>query len=213
MTGMLMMMPTTRRNGLAALGLLLGGCSVIPERPNVPVRRYALAPRRPQQRPRRANGPVLQLRSLTGVPGLQDLGLRRARPDGGYDIAAYEEWLAPAADLAEPALRAWLLDSGLFSAVVGPGSRAESSLVLEAQLTVLEAAPFAGEARAGIAGLLLRDERLSMRVLSPLEVRSTAPLATDAAPPAQAAAMEAALGDVFGRLEAAISRAMSARSR
>jgi hypothetical protein len=151
---------------------------------------------------------VLLLRSLRGVPGLQELGLRQARADGGYDFAPYEEWIAPPADLAEPALRAWLLDSGLFSAVVAPGSRAEASLVLEAQLTALEAAPAAGRARAALAGVLLREERLSARILAPFEVSGTAPLAANAGAPAQAAAMEAALGEAFAGLEQAVARAI-----
>jgi ABC-type uncharacterized transport system auxiliary subunit len=199
---------TTRRHAMALLPLLLAGCSVFPDRPNVPVRRYGLAPRRPESRQPRRGGPVLLLRSLRGVPGLQELGLRRARSDGGYDIAAYEEWIAPPADLAEPALRAWLLDSGLFAAVVAPGSRAEASLVLEAQLTRLEAAPAAGEARAAISGVLLREERLSARILAPIEVNGTAPLAANAEPPAQAAAMEAALGATFTGLERAVAQAI-----
>ncbi|HEV7268459.1 MAG TPA: hypothetical protein VGN83_26665 [Falsiroseomonas sp.] len=201
-------MRITRRHGLVLLPALLAGCTVFPDRPNVPVRRYGLSPRRPESRPPRRGGPVLLVRSLRGVPGLQELGLRRVRPEGGYDIAAYEEWIAPPADLAEPALRAWLLDSGLFSAVVAPGSRAESSLVLEAQLTRLEAAPAAGEARAALSGVLLREERLSTRILAPLEVSATAPLAANAEPPAQAEAMEAALGAAFAGLERAIAQAI-----
>ncbi|WP_372620506.1 hypothetical protein [Falsiroseomonas sp.] len=201
-------MRITRRHGLVLLPALLAGCTVFPDRPNVPVRRYGLAPRRPESRPPRRGGPVLLVRSLRGVPGLQELGLRRVRPEGGYDIAPYEEWIAPPADLAEPALRAWLLDSGLFAAVVAPGSRAEASLVLEAQLTRLEAAPAAGEARAALSGVLLREERLSARILAPLEVSATAPLAANAEPPAQAEAMEAALGGAFTALERAIAQAI-----
>jgi ABC-type uncharacterized transport system auxiliary subunit len=180
---------------------LLAGCSLLPERPNVPVRRYVLAPRRPTSQTPRRGAPVLLIRRLRGVPGLQEPGLRRARADGAYDILPYEEWVAPPADLAEVALRSWLTQSGLFGAVVAPGSRAEAALVLEGQLTALESAPSAGEARAALAGVVLREERLGSRVLAPFEVTGTAPLARDADIPAEAAAMERALGAAFAQLE------------
>jgi ABC-type uncharacterized transport system auxiliary subunit len=186
---------------LLALPAVLAGCAVLPERPNLPVRRFGLAPQRPLRRAAPAEAAVLLIRRIRGVPGLQELGLRRARPDGGYDIAPYDEWLAPPADLAEAALRAWLQASGLFSAVVAPGSRAEHTLVLEAQLTVLEAAPAAGEARAGLAGVLLLERGLSTRVLLTFDVAGRAPLPAEADAPAEAAAMEAALADAFARLE------------
>ena len=195
-----------RRRALLLLPALLAACSILPERPNVPVRRFALAPRRPQTRTAPRGAPVLLLRSLRAVPGLQEFGLRRALPDGGYAIAPYDEWVAPPADLAEAALRAWLQDSGLFSAVVPPGSRAESSLVLEAQLTQLDAAPSLGEAHAGLSGILLRQEGRGTRVLLPFEVSGRAPLAANADAPAEAAAMEAALGEAFARLEDVLAR-------
>ncbi len=195
-----------RRRLVLALGLpvLVGGCSVFPDRPAVPVRRFQLAPRRPEARVAPAGAPVLLLRRVRGVPGLQELGLRRARRDGSFDIAPYDEWLAPPGDLAEAALRGWLAASGLFSAVVAPGSRAEASLVLEGQLTVLEAVPFAREARAGLSVLLLREEGAGTRVLGSLEVSGAAPMAADAEAPAEAAAMNAALGAAFSELEAAL---------
>ncbi len=194
-----------RRRLLLALPVALAGCSVLPDRPNVPVRRYVLAPRRPAVVPPRRGAPVLLLRRVRGVPGLQDLGLRLQRADGAYEILPYEEWIAPPADLIEPALRAWLQASGLFSAVVAPGSRLEPPLVLELQLTVLEAAPAAGEARAALAGVLMREERLSARVLAPFEVTGTAPLAAEADAPAMAAAMSAALAAACTRLEGVLA--------
>jgi ABC-type uncharacterized transport system auxiliary subunit len=192
-----------RRILAAALPLLLAGCSVFPSRPNVPVRRFGLAPRRPVTRTAPRGAGVLLIRRLRGVPGLQELGLRTALADGGYDIAPYDEWIAPPADLAENALRGWMQASGLFGAVVAPGSRAEATLVLEGQLTALEAVPAAGEARAGLAGVLLLEQRLSSRVLLSFDVTGRAPMAADADAPAQAAAMEAALGDAFAALERA----------
>jgi cholesterol transport system auxiliary component len=194
-----------RRALLTALPALLAGCSVFPDRPNVPVRRYILDPRRPSRQAPRAGAPVLLVRRVRGVPGLQELGLRRARVDGSFEVLFYEEWIAPPADLAEAALRSWLQASGLFAAVVAPGSRLDAPLVLELQLTALEAVPPAGEARAALAGVLLREERLSARVIAPFEVTGTAPLPPDALAPAEARAMEAALAEAFARLEAVLA--------
>ncbi|WP_237213581.1 hypothetical protein, partial [Falsiroseomonas oryziterrae] len=69
-----------------------------------------------------------------------------------------------------------------------------------------EAAPQAGEARAALAGVLLRDAGGTSRVVLPFDVRGRAPLATDADAPAQATAMEAALADAFAALESALLR-------
>lgn len=195
-----------RRRALFALPPLLAGCSVFPDRPNVPVRRFDLAPQRPVRRAAPRGAAVVLLRRVRGVPGLQELGLRVARPDGSFDIAVYDQWIAPPGDLAEAALRAWLQASGLFSAVVAPGTRAEAPLALELQLTVLEAVPEAAEARAGLAGVLLREEGGASRVVLPFEARGRAPMAREADAPAQAAAMEAALGDAFAALEQALVR-------
>ena len=192
-----------RRSLLLPLGLPLTGCSVFPDRPHVPVRRFDLNPQRPQRRAAPRGAGVLLLRHLRGVPGLQELGLRRARADGGFDIAPYDEWLAPPADLAERALRNWLQASGLFAAVVTPGSRADHTLVLEAQLTRLETLPARGEARAGIAGVMLLERGASTRVLTTFDVEGRAPLPTGADAPAEAAAMEAALADAFAAVEQA----------
>jgi ABC-type uncharacterized transport system auxiliary subunit len=191
------------RRAILLLPLLLGACSVFPDRPNVPVRRFDLNPQRPLRRAAPRGAGVLLVRHLRGVPGLQELGLRRAHADGGFEIAHYDEWLAPPADLAERALRNWLQASGLFAAVVAPGSRAEHTMVLEGQLTVLESDPAAREARAGIAGVLLLERGLSSRVLLTFDVAGRAPLPPDADAPAEAAAMSAALGDAFANLERA----------
>lgn len=191
------------RRFLLAAPLFAAGCSVLPDRPFVPARRYMLEPRRPGSAMAPPGAPVLLVRRLRAVPGLQDVALRRQRPDGAYEVSAFEEWIAPPADLAEAALRGWLGASGLFAAVVAPGSRADAALVLEAQLTTLDTTPT--EARAALAGVLLREERLSSRVLRAFEVSAAVPLAANADSPAQAAGMVAALGQCFAQLEAVLA--------
>jgi ABC-type uncharacterized transport system auxiliary subunit len=186
--------------------ILLAGCSLLPDRPDVPVRRFALNPRRPGSAARTGRNRVLLVRRVRAVPGLQDFGLRRLRPDGAYEILPYEEWLAPPGDLVDAALRDWLQESGLFSAVVPQGSRADANFVLEMQLTALEASPSAGLARAGLGGVLLREGRAGSGVVGTLEAQAEAPLAADAGAPAMAAAMTTALGAALARLEGDLAR-------
>lgn len=200
------------RRALLLLPLALGGCSVLPNRPNIPIRRFALNPERDLRLAAPRNAPVLLVRRVRGVPGLQELGLRVLAADGGVSIAPYDEWLAPPGDLAEAALRAWLQASGLFAAVVAPGSRAEHNLVLEAQLTALEAAPRAGEARAGLAGVLLQERGLSSRVLLTFDLRGRAPLPARGGAATAAAAMQAALGEAFRGLEQVFAAALPGAS-
>ena len=198
------------RRALLLLPLTLAACSVLPDRPNIPIRRFALNPERDSRRAASRNAPVLLVRRVRGVPGLQELGLRVAAADGSIAITPWDEWLAPPGDLAEAALRAWLQASGLFTAVVPPGSRAEHSLVLEAQLTALEAAP--GEARAGLAGVLLQERGLSSRVLLTFDLHGRAPLPAGGGAAAAAAAMQAALGEAFRELERVFAVALAGAS-
>jgi hypothetical protein len=100
-------------------------------------------------------------------------------------------------------LRSWLQASGLFAAVVAPGSRADHTLVLEAQLTRLETLPARNEARAGIAGVMLLERGVSTRVLTTFNVEGRAQLPSGADAAAEAAAMEAALADAFAAVEQA----------
>jgi ABC-type uncharacterized transport system auxiliary subunit len=147
---------------------------------------------------------VLLLRTLRAAPGLEARGLRRVRADGTLDVAFYEEWLAPPAELAEQALREWLIASGLFAAVAAPGTRLRTPLILEAELTSLELRLAEGEARAALAGLLLREGEgvAEARVLGQRFVSGTARAAATGEPGlAQAMAMAAALEGAFGQLE------------
>jgi ABC-type uncharacterized transport system auxiliary subunit len=199
--------PAPRRTALLGL-LALGGCSVLPDRPFLATRRHTLSPARtPEAPPARATGQVLLLRALRAAPGQEVRGLRRIRPDGTLDIAFYDEWLAPPAELAEAGLRQWLIAGRGFTAVAAPGTRLATPLILEGELTGLEALPGAGIARAAVAALLLRETGLlgEAQVLAQRSFAATAPLApssADAAGLAQAVAMNAALGQVFTEMEA-----------
>jgi ABC-type uncharacterized transport system auxiliary subunit len=193
------------------LGALAGlaGCSVLPDRPYQEVQRFGLAPQ-PPRAPARASGPrgrVLLLRIVRAAPGLDQRGLRIARPDGRVEVEFWSEWIAPPAELVEAALRQWLAESGLFAAVVPPGSRLSGDVAMEAELVRLEAVPAEGVARAALSVLLLadasRDPAGQVRILGQFQPTGTAPLPAGATPaPSQAAAaMEAALGAAFAVLE------------
>jgi len=196
-----------------ALAPLLAGCSVVPDRPFIATRRFPLAPTRPVGRPR-AGGtrPALLMRTMRAAAGLEERGLRRVRADGTLDLAFYDEWLAPPADLAEAALREWLVASRSFAAVAAPGTRLSTPLILEPQLVVLQTEP--GLARAGV-GLLLLGERDggAPRVIGQRRMEATVPLAADADAAAQAAAMQAALGQVFAEMESWFTASIPATQR
>jgi len=194
-----------KRRLILAFPLSLAGCSVLPDRPFIESRRFVLDPRREgpsAERPRQA----ILLRSMRAAPGLEQRGLRRLRADGRLEVAPYEEWLAPPAELAEQALRQWLVASGRFSAVTAPGSRLETSLILETELLALEIGPEG--ARAAMAVLLLtRASGLGeprpigqTRLESVIAVPSSA-VGGDPAVAIRAVAMQAALGRVLSDLE------------
>ncbi|MCQ4162865.1 ABC-type transport auxiliary lipoprotein family protein [Roseomonas sp. GC11] len=200
------------RRLLLVLPFGLAACSVLPEHPYVEVRRFPLLPQRAEP-PRPAGGlagggrRVLQVRLMRAAPGQEARGLRSLRPDGTEQTDYYAEWSAPPAELAEEALRRWLSAGGLFQAVVAPGSRARADLVLETELTALQADLGAGEARAGLSAVLLREGGESAQVLAQLAVSGRAPLPAERPlrPEALAAAMTEAFAATLGALERGIA--------
>jgi ABC-type uncharacterized transport system auxiliary subunit len=190
--------------------LSLAACgSVLPDRPYVETKRFPLTVTR-QGRPARAGRQVLLVRLMRAAPGLESRGLRSIRADGTENVDFYAEWSAPPAELAEEALRRWLSASGRFGGVVSPGSRARAELTLECELTGLVADLGRGEARAGLAAVLMRDVDGEQRVLTQLAVTGTAPLpqapaGTTLPPETLASAMNAAFAAALGALESGIS--------
>ena len=107
-----------------------------------------------------------------------------------------------AAQGVEEDLRQWLAASGLFSAVVMPGSEVQPDLVLEGELLALAADPPTGTARASLALVLL-----GARHDVPLLQRSftgTAPLQGQDGP-ALASAMRAAIAAMLTQAQAALA--------
>ena len=197
----------TRRHALLSLAALLGGCSVLPDRPFQESRRYLLAPTHPAPAPARRGAPVLLVRVMRAAPGLDQRGLRRVEPDGRVTLAFWDEWAAPPPEATEEALRRWMLASGRFSAVTAPGSRLSADIIMEAELVRLAALPDRGEAQAALSVLVLsnpaRDPAGEARPLGQILAEGTAPLpgGTDPALEAMAAAMQQALGAALADLD------------
>lgn len=220
------MIHPTRRRRLAALLLpclaALAACSVLPERPYQEVRRFALMPERPRRAPPAPRGPVLLVRTLRAAPGMDARGLRIQRPGGVVEVEFWNEWAAPPEELAEEALRRWLSASGLFSAVIAPGSRLRPDLILEGELIRLQAEPALGVARAGLSALLLRQAEGAAgnpTIRGQYVVEGTAPLPTGGgarpdgriAPEEAAQGMAAALADALAALEAQLRATLARR--
>lgn len=187
---------------------LLAGCSVLPDRPYVETRRFPLEPRRPAGLPMGRARRTLLVRTIRAGAGMETRNLRTIRPDGTESLDFYAEWAAPPAESAEQALRRWLIDARLFSAILAPGSRVTPDYVLEGEITQLAALQGEGRARAELT-LLLVDERNGSRLVGQMVSTGTAPLAsgTAAPTPEQAAeAMSAALGNALASLEQALQR-------
>jgi cholesterol transport system auxiliary component len=189
----------SRRLALAA-ALSLAGCSVLPSEPYPDRRNWPLVVRRPEALPPRRNGMVLLVRTIGAAPELEARGLQWLRPDGSVHVDYYEQWAVPPAQAVDDDLRQWLAASGIYTAVLEPGSRLRADLVLEAELDAFVADLPAGVARAALA-VVLMDERTSpARVLLQQTFSATAKLASDNIPDL-VEALRAALRDVLEQVE------------
>jgi len=188
--------------GVAALG----GCSLLPQSPYVQRRDWPLDVRRGSVAAPRRRGRVLLVRSIQAGPGLEVRGLQWLQRDGSVHVDFYEQWAVPPAQAAEDDLRQWLVDAGLFSAVVAPGSRLNADFVLEGELDVLVADLNTGVAQAALALVLLDQRPNPTKVLLQKTESAEVKLAgTD--PPAIAAGLKAALADALRQAETDVAAA------
>ncbi len=192
-----------RRAWLAAAAALTG-CSVLPQPPYTQKRDWPLLVRRPVALPPRTGGKVLLVRTIQAAPGLEFRGLQWKQPDGSVHIDYYEQWAVPPAQAVENSLRLWLADSGLFAAVMGPGSLLPADLTLEGELTEFQGDPQAGVARVALALVLLDHRPQPVRILLQRTESATAPL-KDTHPPAVAQALQAALVEVLQQTEQSLT--------
>jgi cholesterol transport system auxiliary component len=194
-----------RRALLGGAAATLAGCSVLPERPYQERRQWPLDVRRPTSAVAAPHAPVLLLRALRAGPGLDTRGLRTRLADGAERIDNWEEWAVPPPQGVEECLRQWLAASGLFSAVVMPGSQAIAEFVLEGELVAFVGDQPAGVARVGLSLVLLRPTGTG-RYLPVLQrgLTGQAPL-TATGGPALAASMQAALAALLTTVEATLA--------
>ena len=196
-----------RRRGLLAGAASLSGCSLLPQAPYVQRRDWPLDVRRPSISPRNPRGRVLLVRSVRAGPGLEARGLQWLQRDGSVHVDFYEQWAVPPAQAVEDDLRQWLADTGLFSAVVAPGSRLTADFVLEGELDVFIADLNAGVGRAALALVLLDQRQGSTKVL--LQRTETAEVKlTGTEAQAIAEAMKAATAPVLQRTEVDVAAAI-----
>ena len=189
---------------LLIAGPLLAGCG-LSERPYAERRQWPLLARRARTERPRPTAPILLVRALRAGPGLEQRGLQSLQADGSIRSEFYEEWAAPPAQGAEEALRGWLTDSGLFSAVIAPGSRLEPDQVLEGELTALWTIPATGQAHCAIGVTVLAQRGATARVLLQHRLAAEAPLA-GTSPREAVEAQSAALAAVLAQIEAALRK-------
>jgi len=200
--------PTMQRRLLLVAPLLAGislaGCG-LSERPYAERRQWPLVARRARVEQPRPTGPILLVRAMRAGPGLEQRGLQSLQADGSIRSEFYEEWAAPPAQGAEEALRGWLTDSGLFSAVIAPGSRLEPDQVLEAELTGLWTIPVTSQAHCAIGVTVVAQRGTTTRVLLQHRLAAETPMA-GTSPREAVEAQSAALAAVLARIEAALRR-------
>ena len=145
----------------------------------------------------------LLVRTIRAGPGLEARGLQILQPDGSVKVDFYEEWAVPPAQAVEDGLRQWLAATGLFGAVLAPGSRLPADLVLEGDLSAFWAVLAPMKARASLSIVLLDQRPNPIKVVLQRTFTAERPLASADAP-AIAAGLKAALADVFTQIEAAL---------
>jgi ABC-type uncharacterized transport system auxiliary subunit len=149
----------------------------------------------------------LLVRTLRAAPGLEARGLQTLQPDGSVRIDPYEQWSVPPAEAVEDQLRRWLAASGLFAAVLAPGSEARADLVLEGELLTLIADPAHGVSRAALGVVLLDMRPAAARLRLQAEIRADAPL-TAVTGPGVAQSGCAALAMLLAMVERRIGAAL-----
>jgi cholesterol transport system auxiliary component len=195
----------SRRLALAGM-ISLAGCSVLPSQSYQERRDWPLVVRRPEALPARRNGKVLLVRTVSAAPELEARGLQWLRPDGSVHVDYYEQWAVPPAQAVDDDLRQWLAASGIYAAVLAPGSRLSADLVLEGELETFIADVPAGMARARVAVVLLDERPNPAKVKLQRTFTADAPLAGGTIPQL-VDALRAALRDVLQQVELALAPA------
>ncbi len=194
-----------RRITLAAT-LSLAGCSLLPSQPYVERRSWPLVVRRPVSLPPRRNGAILLVRSVRAASELGTRGLQWLHQDGSVHVDYYEQWAVPPAQAVDDDLRQWLAASGIYAAVLAPGSRLTADLVLEGELNTFMVDLPAGLARADLAVVLVDQKPDPSKVKLQQTFSAQVKLAGTTIPEL-ADAMRSALQGVLQETELALAKA------
>jgi ABC-type uncharacterized transport system auxiliary subunit len=197
---------TTGRRLAIAGALSIAGCSLLPSQPYVERRDWPLVVRRPIALPPRRNGKILLVRTVSAAPQLETRGLQWLQSDGSVHVDYYEQWIVPPAESVEQDLAQWLASSGLYAAVLAPGSRLSAGLVLEGELNTFLVDLPARVARAELAVVLLEQQAVSPRVVLQQTFDAKVPLAGDDIPN-MVDALRSALKDVLQQVETTLAKA------
>lgn len=199
-----------RRRTLLAAALALSACAGPLSRPYPEKRLYVLEAKRAGASPAPARPRSLLLRAVTAAPGAEGRGLVTRLPGNVQQTDFWNEFFAPPADMVHDAIRRWLADSGLFTAVLDPGSRGRADLALEARLVALfgdGTDPRAPAARLHLQTLLFGLDRDPPRILARGDYDRRVPVAS-LAPEVVAPALSQALALVLADLEADLRRSL-----
>jgi len=199
-----------RRRIILAAPLALGACtSLLPAQKYEPRTNWPLQPAPPAPAASAGNGPVLMIRPIAAAPGLDSRGLQSLAADGSLKVDYYNLWAVAPADAVTQALLDWSQASGVFSAVVIPGSRVQPDLIVEGELTELLADPGRREARAALTLVFIKPAGTLAGTALPVaqtRLQATAPLQGDD-PAAMAAAQNNALSGLLTQAMTQLERA------
>lgn len=184
----------------------LVGCSVLPQTKYVQQTQWPLIVRRTDTLPRKPSGPVLAVRDVTPAPGLDQRGVQWLLPNGSVHTDFYNQWAVPPAQAVTTDLQQWLAASGLFSAVVAPGSGLMPDLVLEATLTSFIADPAKLTAHCALALVLIDQHPVPAKVLLQRTVSADVHMTSDT-PPGVVDGLRSALAEVLRQTEAILATA------
>lgn len=198
-----------RRRFMLATPLALSACgSLLPAQKYTPRINWPLQPAPPVFPPPARTGPVLLIRPLAAAPGLEARGLRSLKADGSLAVDYYNLWAVPPADAVTQALIGWAQASGMFTAVVTPGTRLDAGLIVEGELTELIADPGQNEARAALSLAVIKPAGALTGAALPLTqalLRASAKL-QGTVPAAMAAAENGAVAGVLTQAMALLAR-------
>ena len=125
-----------------------------------------------------------------------------------YEMDYYNGFIAPPEQLLGGSLRAWLSQSGLFTAVVGPGGRLNPQYVLEGNVTELcgdYSDAKAPKARMAVSFFFVDIRPVDGQIVFQKSYQATAPI-SGAGPDAIAAALNAAYKTILVELTDDLAR-------